>query len=88
MWEAIAVTDKQKNCSYCHVNKDSEEWGEDGLCFKQITDDPNVYVGYNTWGDISFDPVGCTLTSWGEGTDPLIIDVKYCPMCGRKLEVK
>ncbi|WP_225417149.1 hypothetical protein [Limosilactobacillus reuteri] len=48
-------------------------------------DDNIVSAGEDVWGDIGFDPVNRTLTSWGEGTVALIIDISYCPFCGRDL---
>ena len=85
-----AKIDKQKNCPYCHVGSRIESfyngspWDDTELSFDRVDDDV-VSVGNDTWGEINFDPVNRTLTSWGEGTDPLIVKINYCPICGRSL---
>lgn len=86
----MKLTEKQKNCPYCHVGSRIESfyngspWDDTELSFDRVDDDV-VSVGNDTWGEINFDPVNRTLTSWGEGTDPLIVKINYCPECGRPL---
>lgn len=90
----MALTEEQKNCPYCHVGSDIagannfHVWDDGELEFNMVANDPNVQVFYDTWGDIAFDPGHHLLTSWGDGSDPLIIDIAYCPMCGRPLKGK
>ena len=82
----MKLTEKQKNCPYCHVNSDiGVTWMDGELQFDAIIDDSHVQTDGDVWGDIWFDPKNHFLKSWGEDTDPLIIDIAYCPMCGRPL---
>ncbi|PWT34034.1 hypothetical protein DKZ29_09840 [Limosilactobacillus reuteri] len=86
----MKLTEKQKNCKYCHVGSKIESlyngspWDGTELMLERV-DDNIVSAGEDVWGDIGFDPVNRTLTSWGEGTVALIIDISYCPFCGRDL---
>ena len=86
----MALTEKQKNCPYCHVGSRIESfynvspWDDTELSFDRVEDEV-VSVGNDTCGEIEFDPVNRTLTSWGEGTDPLIVKINYCPIWGWSL---
>lgn len=86
------LTKKQKYCPYCHVGSDikSEDgptaWDDGELRFDIIESDPNVQNDGLVYADMDFDPKLHTLTVWGDGVDPLRINIAYCPMCGRKLE--
>ena len=87
----MKLTEKQKNCPYCHVGSkikstyNGSPWDGTELILERV-DDSIVSAGEDVWGDIGFDPVNRTLTSWGEGTVALTIDINYCPVCGRSLE--
>ena len=86
----MALTEKQKNCPYCHPGSKIEgfnnksPWEDAALLLEQVNN-ANVSVGHDTWGDIEFDPINGDLASWADGTDPLIVKIHYCPMCGRPL---
>lgn len=86
-----AKINKQKNCPYCHAGSDlpslynGSPWDGTGLCFERVDDPTTVFVGNNTYGDIEFNALERTLISWGDGTDPLVVGINYCPMCGRRL---
>lgn len=86
----MKLTEKQKNCKYCHPGSELEgiyrnsPWDDNELNLEEL-DNGVVSTGRDTWGDISFNPVNKTLTSVGSGVDPLIVSVNYCPMCGRPL---
>lgn len=85
-----ARLEKQESCPYCHVGSEIRSlynrspWNDTELYFDRVDSDI-VLIGNNTWGDIDFDPVNRTLTSWDDGSDPLIVSVEYCPICGRPL---
>ena len=87
----MKLTEKQTNCPYCHVGSkikslyNGPPWDGTELMLERV-DDSIVSAGEDVWGDIGFDPVNRTLTSWGEGTVALTIDINYCPVCGRSLE--
>ncbi len=87
----MKLTEKQKNCPYCHAGSDlpslynGSPWDGTGLCFERVDDPTTVFVGNNTYGDIEFNALERTLISWGDGTDPLVVGINYCPMCGRSL---
>lgn len=87
----MKLTEKQKNCPYCHAGSDlpslynGSPWDGTGLCFERVDDPTTVFVGNNTYGDIEFNALERTLISWGDGTDPLVVGINYCPMCGRPL---
>lgn len=85
-----ARLEKQKSCPYCHVGSEirslynGSPWDDTELYFDRVASDI-VLIGNDTWGDIDFGPVNRTLTSWSDGSDPLIVNVEYCPICGRPL---
>lgn len=91
----MKLTKQQQNCPYCHPGSnipclgDGSPWSNNDLEFERVSD-TRVTVGDDTWGEIDFNPIDKTLTSWGEGTDPLVVDINCCPFCGRPLneEVK
>lgn len=88
----MKLTKQQQNCPYCHVgsnlkgryNHPVSPW-EDGELSLEDVISPQVSVGEDTWGEIDFDPERAVLTSWGEGTDPLVVQINFCPFCGRPL---
>lgn len=87
----MKLTEKQTNCPYCHVGSkikslyNGSPWDGTELMLERV-DDSIVSADEDVWGDIGFDPVNRTLTSWGEGTVALTIDINYCPVCGRSLK--
>ena len=81
------LTEEQKNCPYCHPGSNlppHNAWDDGELQFEEL-DDPKVDNSGDCWGDIGFAPAEKILTSWGEGEEPLVININYCPMCGRPL---
>lgn len=82
---------EQEDCPYCHAGSkipslyNGSAWDNTGLCFERVDDPTIVSVGNDTYGDIEFNALERTLISWGDGTDPLVVDINYCPMCGRDL---
>lgn len=87
--EITELTEKQKNCPYCHPGSDLKAnfgvaWEGNALAFDNV-DSPQVMSGGPYSGDITFDLDTNQLISYGESTDPTTIDILYCPMCGRPL---
>lgn len=88
----MKLTEKQKNCPYCHVGSrltslyNGSTWVDTELGFNRVVSDIVHVDEEDTYGDIWFDPVNKTLTSWGEGGVPLVVDINYCPICGRRLD--
>lgn len=94
----MTLSEKQKNCPYCHPGIHKFEsfqgmgpWHETifygvELELDEIKDDPNIENENEAcFGDISFNPSNKTLSSWADGANPLIAHIQYCPFCGRKL---
>lgn len=86
----MKLTEQQQNCPYCHPGSELETrydngpWSGTELELEDVFGS-RVHVGNDTWGEIDFDPCEATLTSCGEGIDPLVVDIDYCPFCGRPL---
>jgi hypothetical protein len=95
----MKLTERQKNCPYCHPGihrfKSFQTMGpwrgittlQGGeLELDEIKDDSNIENEDEAcFGDISFNPSNKTLSSWADGAYPLIVHIQYCPFCGRKL---
>ena len=90
-YEPVQDTD----CPYCHPGSGlaSKEYGEqsaweDNELNIDCIDDKTGKIdnrGWDMWTDLSFNPRLKYLQSWAEGTDPLTVEISYCPFCGRKL---
>lgn len=88
----MELTEKQKNCPYCHPGSNLKNhyggsaWINSELEFDMIKGDPSITSdGECCYGDISFNPQASWLESLGDGAEPLVIHIHYCPMCGRPL---
>lgn len=88
----MELTEKQKNCPYCHPGSNLKNhyggsaWINSELEFDMIKGDPSIISdGECCYGDISFNPQAGWLESLGDGAEPLVIHIHYCPMCGRPL---
>lgn len=88
-YESMQDTD----CPYCHSGSNlksrynSSAWDDDELNIDSIDDKTGKIDnrGRDMYGDIYFNPRLKYLQSWGGGTDPLTVEISYCPFCGRKL---
>lgn len=92
----MTLSEKQKNCPYCHPNDNNpkDQHGNTAwyryrqgyeLELDMVANDPNVEQRGLCMGDISFNPLKHYLSSLGDGVNPLIVHIQYCPFCGRKL---
>ena len=81
------------NCPYCHPGSNLQSqyngsvWDDDELNIDSIDDKTGKIDnrGRDMYADLSFNPRLKFLQSWAEGTDPLTVEISYCPFCGRKL---
>lgn len=81
------------DCPYCHSGSNLKSryngsvWDDDELNIEDIDDKTGKIDnrGRDMYADLSFNPRLKHLQSWAEGTDPLTVEVSYCPFCGRKL---
>lgn len=56
----MELTEKQKNCPYCHPGSNltpHNAWDDGELQFEEL-DDPKVDNSGDCWGDIGFAPAG------------------------------
>lgn len=81
------------DCPYCHSGSNLKSryngsvWDNDELNIDYIDDKTGKIDnrGKDMYADLIFNPRLKYLQSWAEGTDPLTVEVSYCPFCGRKL---
>ncbi|WP_353990070.1 hypothetical protein ABVF11_02265 [Pediococcus argentinicus] len=70
----------QKSCKYCH--KPFLDLSGKTSC--EVDDDDSAYCGTDDYGNLEF---GASFDS-GCVNKNEYVKIKYCPMCGRKLEDK
>lgn len=70
----------QKSCKYCH--KPFLDLSGKTSC--EVDDDDSAYCGTDDYGNLEF---GASFDS-GCVNKNEYVKIKYCPMCGRKLEVE
>ena len=75
-----AATPKQEKCPYCHedVNADTNSWV--GRVGRDLLDDAGISQVY-----VSIEHPGYLIAVGPKGTADTA-PIKYCPICGRKLE--
>lgn len=81
------------DCPYCHSGSNLKSryngsvWDDDELNIDYIDDKTGKIDnhGIDMYADLLFNPRLKYLQSWAEGTDPLTVEISYCPFCGRKL---